>query len=227
MLMIPLIIFNLLCSIPSVVYAQESSLIARMQKVESSLVEIRTVYARTLRTKGGRKGIASYERYGTGIILDSSGIIVTNTHIIANAPQIFVALSNGKVFKAKVLYVGEADFSFLKINSPYRLKPIAWADSSQAQLGEPIIALGNSEYNYQSILGGKIISLIQSMSTGRVELLELNLNLYQGDSGGPILDQQGRLLGLVMAKQKSEDRKSYAIASNKIRQEYLKYKQKM
>ena len=125
------------------------------------------------------------------------------------------------------MYVSEADFSFLKIDPPYPLKAVTWADSSQAQLGEPIIALGNSDYNHQSILGGQITSLIESMSSGSIELLELNLNLYQGDSGGPILNQEGQLLGLVMAKRKNEDRKSYAIASNKIRQEYLKYKQKM
>ena len=122
------------------------------------------------------------------------------------------------------MYVDESDFSLLKINSPQRLKAIAWADSSQAQLGQRVIAIGSSDYNYQSILNGEITSLIESRSTGSIELLELNLELYKGDSGGPILDQDGCLLGLVMANRKTEDRKSYAIASNKIRQEYLKYR---
>ena len=208
-------------------HAEHGSLIAKMQTIGSSLVEVHTVFEKTLRTPNNHLAHASYERTGAGIIIDSSGIIVTNTHIIANAPHIYVGLSNGKVYEARVLYSSEADFSFIRINSPSPLQPIQWADSSQAQLGQEIIALGSSDYNQQSILGGEITSLLQSLSTGAVEMIEINLNLYQGDSGGPILDDEGRLLGLVMAKRKSQERKSYAIASNKIRQEYLNYKRNM
>jgi S1-C subfamily serine protease len=213
--------------LPSSSLGNDTSLIERMQKAKESLVEIKTIYARTLRTKSGRTGIASYERHGTGIIIDPTGIIVTNTHIIVNAPRILVGLSNGKAYEAKILYASEADFSFIKIETSYPLAAVQWADSSEAQLGQSIIALGNSEFNHFSILGGEITSLIESMSTNTIELLELNLNLYQGDSGGPILDNNGQLLGLIMAKRKTQDRKSYAIASNKIRQEYLKLKQNM
>ena len=212
---------------PSLTIAKDTSLISRMQKVETSLVEIKTIYARNLRTQSGRAGIASYERHGTGIIIDSTGIIVTNTHLIINAPRILVGLSNGKIFEAKVLYASDADFSFIKIDVPSPLQAVSWADSSQAQLGQPIIALGNSDYNNQTILGGKITSLIESMSNGTIEFIELDINLYQGDSGGPILNNNGQLLGLIMAKRKNQDRQSYAIASDKIRQEYLKLKQNM
>ena len=228
MFILPIFITTFLGLIyPLMASAQESSVIARMQSLQPSIVEIRTVFAKALTTENGRKGIASYERHGAGIIIDPSGIIVTNTHLVINAPRILVGLSNGKIFEATVVFASESDFSFIKINPPYTLKAIAWADSSQVQLGEPIIALGNSDLNNQSILGGEITSLLESMSNNTIELLEVNLNLYQGDSGGPILDRQGRLLGLIMGKRKSQDRKSYAIASNKIRQEYLKYKQKM
>ncbi|MBF0490421.1 MAG: trypsin-like peptidase domain-containing protein [Candidatus Omnitrophica bacterium] len=219
-----ILLFSLLLLSPLPSQAEEGSLIGRMQNIEPSLVEIRTVYARTLKKRNGRAAIASYERHGAGIIIDPSGIIVTNTHIIANAPHTYVGLSNGKILEATVLYSSEADFSFLKIKYPHPLKAITWADSSEAKIGQSIIALGSSDYNYQSILGGEITSLIESRSSGAIELLELNLNLYEGDSGGPILDQEGHLLGLVMAKRKTQDRKSYAIASNKIRQEYLKYR---
>lgn len=216
--LLTLITFNL----TSFCWAKDKSLLSRMQNVQPSIVSVRTVLERTLTTKSGRQGIASYERNGAGIIIDASGIIVTNTHIIINAPKILVALSNGKVYEATPLYASEADFSFIKINTGYPLNPIPWADSSKAALGQPIIAIGNSEYNNQSILGGEITSLLESMSNNTIEMIELNLNLYQGDSGGPILNQNGEFLGLIMAKRTTQDRKSYAIASNKIRQEYLK-----
>lgn len=171
--------------------------------------------------------MASYERFGTGVIIDGTGLIVTNTHIIAHAPRIYVALHNGKVYEASPVYASEADFSFIRITPASTLKPIEWADSSQAMPGSPVIALGNSDYNQESILGGKITSLLESFSSGAVELIEVDINLYKGDSGGPILDEDGRLLGIIMAKRKTQDRKSYAIASNKIRQEYLNYKRNM
>jgi S1-C subfamily serine protease len=203
-------------------FAQEN-IISRMENAQASIVGIRTVYVRPMKTPDHHMIIASYERHGAGIIIDPSGIIVTNTHIVINAPHILVALANGKVFEAKVLTVGEGDFSLLKIDPPYKLKAIPWAESSKAQLGESIMAYGSSDLNHQSMLGGIITGLVQSQSTGMVELIELNLNLYQGDSGGPILDQQGRLLGLVMGKEKNEDRKSFAIASDKIRLAYLNF----
>ena len=208
--------------LPSMARSQETSLIDRIQKVQTSLVEIKTVYSRALQTQRGQKGIASYERHGSGIIIDSSGIIVTNTHLVHHAPRILVKLSDGKIFEAQLLHENESDFSFIKVDAGYPLKAIVWADSSLAYLGEPIIALGGiSDFNHQSILGGEITSLIESISSGEIQLLELNINLYEGDSGGPILDEKGRLLGLIMAKRMSKDRKSYAIASNNIRRAYL------
>lgn len=222
-----MVFFLMELTFPSTAIAEDRSLLSRMQNLMPSIVEIKTVYARVLTTEGGQKGIASYERHGAGIIIDPSGIIVTNTHIVINAPQILVALSSGKIFQGTVIYASDADFSFVKIDSPNNLNAIKWADSSKAEIGQPIIALGNSEFDKQSILGGEITSLIESMSSNSIEMLELNLNLYQGDSGGPILDNQGRLLGLIMGKRTTQDRKSYAIASNKIRQEYLNIKRKM
>ena len=187
---------------------------------ELSLVAIKAVDAPALHTENGKTGMASCERYGHGIIIDPSGIIVTSTHIIAAARHIYVALTGGKTFEATVLYTSKADFSFIKINAHSLLKAIAWGDSSGVQVGNPVVALANSK----STLGGEITSLIKDTPSGNVELLELKLNLKPGDSGGPILNEQGCLLGLIMANRKSDNSKSYAIASNKIQQEYFKYK---
>lgn len=198
-----------------------------MQQIQPSIVSVKTVLKRELARKNGRKGIVSYERQGAGVIIDPTGIIVTNTHTILNAPLILIYLSDGQEYEATPVFVSESDFSLLQINAQRPLSYIPFADSSKAQIGEPIMAVGNSEFNSQSILGGEITSLLESKSSNTIEILELNLNLYKGDSGGPILNQQGEFLGLVMGKRNKEDRKSYAIASNKIRQEYLKLKRKL
>jgi len=216
-----LIISFLFIFIASPIQAQESTDNAPIHQLLSSLVKVNTVYSKTVSGIEGHKGLVSYERHGAGVIIDPSGIIVTNTHIIKNAPHVLVTLANGKTFEAHILFSSSSDFSFIKIFSIHPLRAMSWANSSLAQLGEKITAVGSPENHNPNILHGKIINLIKNKSTDETELLEMNLPLYQGDSGGPILDNKGHLLGLIMGKPKSQKHQSYAIASNKIKREFL------
>ena len=204
----------------------ESTLIDRIQQTEESIVNVRTELTRLMHTTPPQT--ATFYRTAAGIVIDPSGIIVTNTHTIIDAPFIFVVLRDGTKLPAQVLFAsGEFDFSFLKIHPPYPLHSVTWADSSLISLGEPIIAIGNSDFDNQSIMGGHVKSILQSLSTSTNDFLELDLDLNHGDSGGPILDERGRLLGMVMAKRESQQDSSIAIASNKIHQQYLQYKKNM
>ena len=204
--------------------AQEQTPAQLVETVRSSLVEVHTIETKSFDEGNGHTRVGTYQSQGSGVILGSDGIIVTNTHIVAHAPHIYVGLSDGTVLEAKIVYSSDADFSFLKVEPPYSLNTITVADSSQAQIGTPIIALTNAD-DGQHILGGAITNMITNDASNSVELFELNLDLVHGDSGGPVLDSQGNLLGLIMAKRNSEDNKSYAIASNKIQQEYSQYLQ--
>ena len=171
---------------------------------------------------------ATYYRMAAGLVIDPSGIIVTNTHTIVDAPFIFVVLRDGTKLPAQVLFAsGEYDFSFLRIYPPHPLDNVRWADSSLINAGDPVIAVGNSDYDNQSIMSGHIKSILQNLSSASNDFLELDLDLYHGDSGGPILDEQGRLLGMIMAKRESQPNSSIAIASNKIHLQYLQYKKNM
>jgi S1-C subfamily serine protease len=215
-------------SIPSFnIQAQDETPSQLLQSVQASLVVVRTVDTKTFDEGNGHIKVGTYHSQGSGIIIDSQGTIVTNSHIIAHAPHIFVGLSDGTILEAKLVYSSDADFCFLKVDPPYPLQTITWADSSLAPVGTPIIALTNGDDGQQHILGGEITSLTDGISSNSVELLELNLNLIPGDSGGPLLDDQGHLLGLIMAKRKDEDNKTYAIASNKIQQEYSQYQENL
>jgi len=204
----------------------DSNLIEKIEHTEKSIVVVRTELNRIM--PGNPPKMATYYRTAAGIVIDSSGIIVTNTHTIIDAPFIFVILRDGTKLPAQVLYAsGEYDFSFLKIQPPYPLQRIHWADSSLINIGDPVIAIGNSDYDNQSIMSGHIKGILQSQSTASNDFLELDLDLYHGDSGGPILDNQGRLLGMIMAKRESQESTSIAIASNKIHLQYLQYKKSM
>src|ERR1700733_14292046 len=126
-------------SSPSLVWAQ-SNLINRIQQTEQSIVTVRTELTRVMHTTPPRT--ATFYRTAAGLVIDPSGIIVTNTHTIINAPFIFVILRDGTKLPAQLLFAsGEYDFSFLKIDPPYPLKSVRWADSSLVNVGDPIIAV--------------------------------------------------------------------------------------
>jgi serine protease Do len=204
-------------------FAQDQTALQLLQTVQPSLVEVRAINTKTFIDNNGHTRTASYHAQGSGIIIDSHGTIVTNTHIITNAAQILVGLSDGTILEAKLVYSSDADFSFLKVDPPYPLTTITWADPATAQEGTNVITLSNTDDEHQHVLGGAITGLIYGASSSNVEAFEFNIPLYHGDSGGPLLDDQGHLLGLIMGKQLDHDNKSYAIASDKIRQEYQRY----
>jgi S1-C subfamily serine protease len=209
---------------PEVLVSERSSGNTSTHNLEITLVDIKAVDAPALHTENGKTGVGAEDRYGQGIIIDPSGIIATNRHIIGNAQHIYVMLSGGKTFEAAVLSKSLADLCLIKINTPYPLRAISMADSSDIQVGSNVIAIANAGFNPQRILGGQVIKIFKETSSSNVEVLEMNIRLKPGDSGGPILNQEGSLLGLIMGKQISDPSKSYAIPSSKIQQEYFKYR---
>jgi S1-C subfamily serine protease len=205
----------------------ETSFIEKLNQAKDAIVDIKTVYTKTMKADNSGR-VVSYERKGTGVVIDPSGVIVTNTHTIINAPHIFVIFKDGTKYEASVVFASSGyDFSLLKINAPSLLKSIAWADSSQIRLGQKIAVIGNSELDEETLLSGEISSIVRNRTTGENELIQMNLNLYKGDSGGPVFDEQRRLLGIVMAKEKSKERSSIAIASNTLRKQYVQYKKSL
>jgi len=218
------ILYSFILVIPFILnYAwADDNLIDRIQNTEKSIVTVKTELTRIMPTVPPR--MATFERTAAGIVIDPSGIIVTNTHTIVHAPFVFVILRDGTKLPAHVFYSSEDyDFSFLKIEPPYPLQRVQWADSSLVTIGETVVAVGNSDYDNQSIMEGQIKSLLQSLSSANVDFLELDLDLHHGDSGGPILDEKGHLLGMIMARRESQPNSSIAIASNKIHRQYLQY----
>ena len=192
--------------------------------LEKTLVDIKAVDAPAVLSENGKTGVGSQIRYGQGIIIDQSGVIATNRHIIGNARHIFVVLSGGKSYEATVLQNSKADLCLIKINAPYPLRAVSLADPSEIQNGVHVIAITNAGLNPQRIRSGEVIKVFKEVSSNTIELMEMNITLKPGDSGGPILSQQGSLLGLIMGKQISDPSKSYAIASSRIQQEYFNYR---
>ncbi len=243
---IPLLSLLFILLTPSGLSAQDSILEQIIQS-EASLVAIKSEMTGLYKSsKEGKAGInpktgqvvavsgitvASYQRFGAGVIIHPSGIIVTNSHIVAKASHLKVILHDNTEVPAEVIkVVNNLDFALLKITPPYPLSAIPMADSDQIELGEEIITVGNSELLRRTISGGKVIGLgtsrtLKDQGNNRTDLIQTTINLYQGDSGGPLFDKRGQLIGLMTAKEFSQDHSSFAIPSNKIKEYLLNYLQ--
>ena len=137
---------------------------------------------------------------GSGFIIKKNGTIVTNNHVIANADDIVVIVNN-KEYEAKVL--GEdpyADVAVLKIQSSETFKPVQFGNSDKARVGDWVVAIGNPFG-----LGGTVTSGIISARNRDVGLtryddfIQTDASINQGNSGGPLFNLEGKVIGINTA----------------------------
>ena len=236
-----LLTFVFLCILAVPAWAQQPSIIDQMIRIKPSLVEVMANNtAATLATpkqrslfKDPQSGkivvldrgttLASYQRNGAGVIIDPSGIIVTNAHTVNQAQRVQVLMANGVKLNAKIVrFAKDLDLALLKIDVPTALPAIPLADSSQIMLNQEIFTVGNSPLLKESISGGKITGLASSRNAQysndvESDFFETSMTIYKGDSGGPLFNRRGELIGLMTAKMLSRDNSSFAVSSNKIR----------
>lgn len=168
-------------------------------------------------------------KLGSGVIISADGIVATNLHTIIDCNLIKVKLHNDEIHFSQVLMtLPSFDIALMKIKAAKPFVPIEFSDSNSVQLGQDIINVSSSELWQQTITGGIITGIgvskqLDGQDIKGVEMIEINLNLDKGDSGGPLLNRSGELIGLITAKDVTQRRKSYAIPSNKILQLYEHY----
>ncbi|MBF0594388.1 MAG: serine protease [Candidatus Omnitrophica bacterium] len=218
---ISLITILLLCLQTFSFAARESTTLEKIGAYENAVV---TVRAQTVSIDRPRVSIS--ERSGAGVVIDPSGMIVTNTHIIYGSNIIKVILMDGTLLNAEVMFVSkEYDFSILKVYPGTPLTAIDWSDPEHLKLGQEIVTIGHSPLLDRTISGGQINGMgTRTLEDGSItpEVIEISINHYPGDSGGPVFDHDGRLVGLMNAKRTGVQRAAFAIPSSKIHLEYLK-----
>ena len=149
---------------------------------------------------------------GTGLVLTSSGELLTNNHVIRGAAVIrVVEPASGRSFAARVVGydVGPADLAVLQIEHAHGLATITPANSEGVQVGQSVTAVGNAGGlgGAPAVTTGAVVALhvplTVSVDIGPVEqlsnLMETNAPLRPGDSGGPLLDAAGRVIGMDTA----------------------------
>jgi S1-C subfamily serine protease len=145
------------------------------------------------------------EGAGSGSVLDKSGHILTNYHVVEGAQEIRVTLHNGESYEGNVIgYDPPNDMAVIKINaSADELVPMELGDSSRLRVGQIVYAIGNPYGLERTMTTGIISSLNRSLpgKGGRTmrSMVQIDAALNRGNSGGPLLDTRGRLIGMNTA----------------------------
>ena len=146
------------------------------------------------------------EGSGSGWILDNQGHIVTNHHVVADSDFVSVTLSDSnQPYPARVIGTDPPnDIAVLKIEAPQELlRPVELGDSKSLRVGQKIIAIGNPFGLERTMTVGIVSSLERSLrsKSGRMMkgIIQIDAALNQGNSGGPLLDSQGKVVGMNTA----------------------------
>jgi S1-C subfamily serine protease len=172
------------------------------EKTNRSVVNISTL---TVRPEGFFFMPVPSEGNGSGSVLDNSGHILTNNHVISDARQIVVTLFNGESYPARRIGADPVnDIAILKIDAPpEQLFPISLGDSDGLQVGMRVFALGNPFGLDRTMSTGIISSLNRSLEVQEnwviKSIIQIDASINPGSSGGPLLDSQGRLIGMNTA----------------------------
>ena len=138
---------------------------------------------------------------GSGVIVDPSGLIITNNHVISKADEIKVLLSDKREFKAKLIGTdSKTDIAVLKVDAE-GLHTIPWGDSDTLEVGEFVLAVGNPFGLNQTVTMG-IVSAVGRASMGIAEyedFIQTDAAINPGNSGGALVNASGELVGINTA----------------------------
>ena len=196
-----------------------------VNKVAESVVSIVTSTKTTSYFGQSYTGSAA----GTGMIVTSDGYILTNKHVIDGATKINVVLDDGTTFEdVKVAAVDPLnDVAFLKIKDVSDLKPVTLGDSKTVSVGQQVIAIGNALGQYQNsvtsgIVSGTGRSLTATDSTGSMseklsDMIQTDAAINSGNSGGPLVNAAGQVIGINTATSSSAENMGFAIPISSVK----------
>ena len=138
---------------------------------------------------------------GSGFIIDAKGIVVTNNHVIQGAENIIVKVNGDKEYKAKIIGADPlSDIAVLKIQSKDKFIPVKFGNSDEARIGEWVIAIGNPFGLGGTVTSGIISARNRSIGLTRYEdYIQTDASINQGNSGGPLFDMNGDVIGINTA----------------------------
>lgn len=149
-------------------------------------------------------GLQAAKDLGSGFIINADGEILTNYHVISGSQQVEVTLPDQTKYKAAILVRDRVnDLALIKIEPKKKLTPLNLGDSDRLQVGQKVLAIGNPFGFDGTLTTGVISSLnrpIEAENNHRMEgMIQTDASINSGNSGGPLLDSQGNVIGMNTA----------------------------
>jgi len=145
--------------------------------------------------------IPEQQGVGSGFVISSDGYILTNNHVINDATQIKIKLSDGKEYDAKV--VGrdpKTDLALLKAERASNLRPLQLGDSDSLKVGNWVVAIGSPFGLEQTVTAGIVSAKGRVIGSGPYDnFIQTDASINPGNSGGPLLNTEGRVVGINTA----------------------------
>lgn len=209
--------------------------LSRASQMISQLVGPSVVHISTLGSENSDLALPAFrgrtrvpaEGQGSGVIMEADGYILTNNHVIRGASEIQVSLADGRKVKARVVgRDARTDLAVLKIDAD-KLTPALWGDSERVEPGALVWAVGSPFGLERSITSGILSGKHRSGLAGNPyqDFLQTDAAVNPGNSGGPLVDVTGRVIGINTAiVGESYQGISFAIPSNVAREVYTRLK---
>ena len=156
---------------------------------------------------------------GSGFIIDAKGIVITNNHVIKGAEDIVVRVNGDKEYKAKVIGTDPlSDVAVLQIESKEKFIAVKFGDSDKARIGDWVIAIGNPFGLGGTVTTGIISARNRNIGLSRYEdYIQTDASINQGNSGGPLFDMNGDVIGIntaILSPSGASSGIGFAIPSN-------------
>jgi len=138
---------------------------------------------------------------GSGFIIDASGIVVTNNHVISEADEVTVILNDGSRLKAEIIGKDQkTDIALLRVKPDKPLKAVKFGDSEKLRLGEWVIAIGNPFSLGGSVTAGIVSARNRDINSGPYDnYIQTDAAINRGNSGGPLFNLDGEVVGINTA----------------------------
>jgi serine protease Do len=150
---------------------------------------------------GGGNDPRTVQSLGSGFVIDPSGLIVTNNHVIADADEIVANFANGSKLTAEVIGVDDkTDLALLKVTSPQPLKATRFGRSDSLRVGDWVVAIGNPFGFGGTVTAGIVSALDRNINSGPYDhYIQTDASINRGNSGGPLFNIGGEVVGINTA----------------------------